>query len=186
MAPFKPELSGSECDYCDNLPTMSPLNPLSEIPISPKSRTTMYVPQNHRRSARKVNFSKYMDVFVGFHLDDYTYDEYMDSWYTPEEMDRFKMEIRQVLKILNDGGSVEEDGETTIRGLEFQTQKGIGERTFKRFQAKKNVFAEQDRQYETYSFRPEHLALVYFSVSNKCQIEASIRGLMDEHIAQIL
>jgi hypothetical protein len=132
---------------------------------------------------RRVTFDPLAKVERVLHIDEYTDDETEDTWISPKEFENIRDEIQKLVAIVNNGGQLEENDDTTMRGLEYRTISGGRLRYKNKRQARSAVLDEQDRQWETEADDPEYLSMLYYGMSYKIAIEAKERGQKDELIA---
>jgi hypothetical protein len=132
---------------------------------------------------RRVTFNHFVKVERVLHLSEYTDDEMDDTWISRKECEKIRNEIKKLVQIVNDGGTLEENDDTTMRGLEYRTISGCERRSKNKLLARSAVLDEQDRQWEIGEGDPEYISWIYNTMSYKLAIEAKERGQEDELIA---
>ena len=130
-------------------------------------------------SAKQVQFSNQACGRRVLHLKDYTHREIEASWYTSDEVQRHRQNVKRVATALNKGATIDE-ARDSVRGLEFQTETGRRQRQRNRDDSWKAVFEEQKRQKEAGLCCPTSIAKVYSGASYKCEMTARMFGLADE------
>jgi hypothetical protein len=106
-------------------------------------------------------------------LDEFTDDEYADSYYSPAEYLRLRKRERQLLRRLKMVGDVGTEDDTL--GLESESENR--EKHVFIECAQKSVFSEQERQFETEEHDPERLAKLYSRASEESCDRANLRAV---------
>jgi hypothetical protein len=106
-------------------------------------------------------------------LDEFTDDEYADSYYSPAEYLCLRKRERQLLRRLKMVGDVGTEDDTL--GLESQSENR--EKHVLIECAQNSVFSEQERQFETEEHDPERLAKLYSRASEESCDRANLRAV---------
>jgi hypothetical protein len=106
-------------------------------------------------------------------LDEFTDDEYADSYYSPAEYLRLRKHERQLLRRLKMVGDVGTDDDAL--GLESKSENR--EKHVFIECAQKSVFSEQERQFDTDEHDPERLGELYSRASEESCDRANLRAI---------
>ena len=97
------------------------------------------------RKRKQVTFSPHVRAKGILHVDDYTDEELVSTWYGPEDMEQIKKDIRQTLAKMESGElEQDEDKHFCRRGLESRTKDGASMKKHIRRTARNAVLDGQD------------------------------------------
>ena len=124
-----------ECDFSDS----------SQELKNPQKATVQGNPGFSERPPKlSVSFKPMTLIYDIPTLDDYTAEEIKDSWYTAEEVQQIREDIKADVVLLEAGQLVE----SRQRGLECRTKKGMRRKFYFREKAYEAVFSEIEFQHE--------------------------------------
>lgn len=119
---------------------------------------------------KRVSFHKLVNVRATLHANDMTIDEINDTWYTKEELHKFKQRPQ--------------DETDDTRGLEASSQEGRKRRRRNVCNAINLVMDEQDIQFMNGENDPEIIRSIYLEVSWKSQAVAQHLAREDERFVR--
>mmetsp|Transcript_36516 Transcript_36516/g.51618 ORF Transcript_36516/g.51618 Transcript_36516/m.51618 type:complete len:223 (+) Transcript_36516:87-755(+) len=132
----------------------------------------------NRKEFLQVSFHMTVSVRPSLHVNDFTDEEYFNSWYSPDEMADMKADIAPTLRMVKNGMN-QLPPHMTLRGLEFRSRTGAMKRRTNKTSAMMAVLNEQELQLSQGYWDPEQIRKQYLSTSQACQKEAYARGLDD-------
>lgn len=163
----------------DNTVTMGPLINEHKAITNIKETKSQHVQEKKKKNVSFARTAKYKRCLC---RENYSFEEYDASWYSHEEMDMIKAEIKATLQMMEDceldDGDVdaEHDGYCKI-GLEARTNLGAEQKRKTRRRAYNAVLEEQSLQYNEYVSDPDALAFVYRQCTMKSQEDAHRAGI---------
>ena len=143
---------------------------------------------------KRVSFVPFTTQRHYLHIQDYTPDEIMASWYTPYEIKDIQAETKLLIRKVDGAPTIEGRDhviDELLLGLEGYTYEGSKKKRLSRRNAKYALFYEQEDQ-KLFSVPDEHgrtfwdlddLAEEYMMHTYESQQEAHQRGLRYEHYA---
>ena len=144
---------------------------------------TKYISSSISPVAKTVCFASHVEVFFVERIDDFTADEVASVWYSNNEFDRMKQEIKIMVNFMEIGTQLASNKES-FRGLEHRTRKGAWAKFHCKKIAYSSVLDEQDIQWETGVSDCDAIALVYMEHSVICRDTALRLGRQDAVAAQ--
>ena len=133
---------------------------------------------------RKVSFNSNVACLLVLHLNDYTNDEFQASFYSPEEIQRIRQEVRDTLDEMKQGNKLDETKHCR-RGLECKTPAGLQRRNHNKRTTRKAVLQIQEEQFAEWGdCDPEQLARVSWECTKEAKVSAYITGLSDTFFAR--
>mmetsp|Transcript_11846 Transcript_11846/g.18182 ORF Transcript_11846/g.18182 Transcript_11846/m.18182 type:complete len:179 (+) Transcript_11846:273-809(+) len=157
-------------DDCDNQSVAS-----GEIIVAD---TTSKPNRPDRPNKRSVTFFKDVTVREIVHVDDMSDKEKKSTWYTRDDLKRFRVKLyRDVLKLQN--GTTKDDKDLTLRGLECRSEEGLKSRRTNICESITAVLDEQDLQYESSCHNEEKIRKIYKEKTYQCEIDAQRVGASD-------
>uniref|UniRef100_A0A7S0F747 Uncharacterized protein n=1 Tax=Craspedostauros australis TaxID=1486917 RepID=A0A7S0F747_9STRA len=134
---------------------------------------------------RSVTFSKTVSVRPVLHVFNYSDSEFHATWCVEKDYKRIKMDNLATLKMLKEGKKIDEDDKQySVRGLEGSYGPGTVRRRKNKQRARDAVLDEQELQRDEGVCDTELMADVYYGYSHRCQSDAHLRALRDQHIAR--
>jgi hypothetical protein len=134
---------------------------------------------------RKVSFNERMKVRRHVHINDFSDDEKEASWWTSDEVNHIKANIRSTIKLLEAGIFSEDhhlDEGLSLRGLEAVTPEGAVLKRCNKEQAWDNVLDEQDFQLQQGEAYNEHrIYNAYKDISRRCHEAARLMAQRDQY-----
>ena len=126
-----------------------------------------------------VSFNPNAYMYRVLHINEYSKEEVLSSWYTTEEFKEIKGNIKSTLLKMDLGVPLDEDKEECSQGLETYTMKGSTRKLQHRQAAAFAVFDEQDEQDELgyCTDSDERIADVYQRHTYASHIVARARGV---------
>jgi hypothetical protein len=115
-------------------------------------------------------------------LDDYSDEEIARTWYNEQEQEIIAHKCHKIIRKLKNNSI--DSGQYCIRGLEGTAGARKSMINYNRRKAYDAVLYEQEAQFEDERDDQELIAQLYRAVSAQCQIEATERGLNDEHAVE--
>jgi hypothetical protein len=155
-----------------------------------KEMKSKYEQEMMKTKKKNVSFARTAKYRRCLRREDYNAKECEASWYSHEEMNMIKAEIKATLRMmeaceLDDGEArAEHDGYCRI-GLEARTLLGAQQKRNTRRRAYNAVLEEQSLQYAEEFSDPEALAFVYRECSVKSQDDAHRAGLEMERLLMV-
>eukprot|EP00543_Licmophora_paradoxa_P001305 CAMPEP_0202454516 /NCGR_PEP_ID=MMETSP1360-20130828/12222_1 /ASSEMBLY_ACC=CAM_ASM_000848 /TAXON_ID=515479 /ORGANISM="Licmophora paradoxa, Strain CCMP2313" /LENGTH=194 /DNA_ID=CAMNT_0049073845 /DNA_START=49 /DNA_END=633 /DNA_ORIENTATION=+ len=134
--------------------------------------------KNKKKPKRRVHFKKTAKVRACLSIDDYTDEEYFNSWMTPEEFFALKKETRSL--VLGKSANGDRRCRSSYRGLESHTREGLLERESYRLAGLMAVINEQARQRMSGEQDDARISLVYRQAIGDCAKKPIERALKDE------
>ena len=136
---------------------------------------------SHR--AKSVSFAPIAQMVRVLHVNDYTDEEYYNTWYSHMEYMIFKADIRRTIEATSeDDGSrqVSENDRGCLRGLETRTFEASQRKQQKRRTVVTAVLREQVSQLRDGIINPRRLAEVTRELTCDCQLTAHLVGMQDQ------
>lgn len=159
-------------------------------------------PQQHERGTTKtrttkrsikVSFNKGVRVYHHIHLNDFSDDEVMNTWFMDEDTARINAECAltvNLLSVLSSPSSrttlVGGDNQSPLcfRGLEYRTQDGANNRRENKSLGWDTVLHKQECQYRIGEHDDESIARAYREATGHCAVAASLIGLADAQVVR--
>ena len=142
-----------------------------------------------KKSKKSVSFFQSVYVKNSLHINDYSDREVAATWYDSHEYAAMKVEIQDLLILLNNKGffkneDIPKDIAASIRGIEIRTPRRSRERNMNRKMATESVIYEQFCQREKDVYDDDALAKVYIAATRHCRDTAYIAAQKDMQSAQ--
>jgi hypothetical protein len=133
--------------------------------------------KSSKKTKKRVSFYERAKVKRSLHIVDYTPQEMVACWYTPEEYQAMHEEVRLTAKWMEQGDDCLKFNESLYctRGLEYRTQAGADQRNRNKRQALHTVLQCQASSASS----EEQLKQAYQDVVGPCRLEAYLLGLAD-------
>jgi hypothetical protein len=142
--------------------------------------------RSKRDPNRRVRFSPMVKVVRVIHLNDFEDHEIDDCYYTKNDFERIKADLKLTVRLMELGKLEEDTIEFCRRGTEYRTPQGARSRALNKEVARGALLDEQESQWEKDSFDPDALARIYHDSSKHCALEAYELGKRDEEEARQL
>ena len=138
------------------------------------------------RQAKSVSFAPTAQMVRVLHVNDYTDEEYYNTWYSQMEYMIFKADIRRTIEATSeeDGSrEVSENDRWCLRGLEKLSFEASQRKQKKRRAVVTAVLCEQVSQLRDGIINPRRLAEVTRELTCDCQLTAHLVGMQDQRTA---
>jgi hypothetical protein len=157
----------------------------SQKPTTPSMKHLPFVPPlspgKRPQESRFVAFDERVRVRKTIHINNYSHDEVDATWYSKEELQAIKKDIRHVAKLIEDGLVTNRWGnDYSFRGVDLHVPDAARRRTVDKSVHCEAVLMEQDLQVEVGSCDPESMASVSRRYSKKSAELAHKVALIDE------
>jgi hypothetical protein len=136
-----------------------------------------------QQQQRSVSFYDAVECIRTLHINDYTDEEVLNTWFTQREYQGMKQEVKLTVDLMNKKATFEEDVSFSSRGLENKADDAIVEVAEHRYDAMDAVLDEQDRQQEAGVCDPHTLSLAYAEYSFISHVASFLMAAEDEKIA---
>ena len=174
-------------------PTNSMSKPSSQLNHNPVDEATTPRLKQQRKSqtgkllrrekkTRRVSFNKRVHVKLSLHLNNYTDQEILDTWFTEHEYQDMKESTQALVSLVEQQQEQERDlppdvaqtieEESDCGGILVHTAEGRRVRALRKSHARFVVFKEQHKQFECGVFDEDYMAFLYEQVSAVSKEEA--------------
>lgn len=139
-----------------------------------------------KKARRRISFAEYTTIRSTIHIDDYSDDEVVATWYDEKELQGIKSSIKAILMreshndADNDDVDFTQSEEPCSRGLEGFTTFGAAQKKSNKADAAMAVFSEQESQLNYGIVNEDVIAVLYARLTRHCQAVAHCRALQDE------
>jgi hypothetical protein len=140
-----------------------------------------------KKARRHISFAEYHTIRSTIHIDDYSDDEVLATWYDKTELQGIKTSIKAFLMRErnndadnNDEADSSHTEEPCSRGLEGFTLFGAAQKKRSKADAAMAVFSEQRTQLNYGVVNEDAIAVLYARFTRQCQAVAHCRALQDE------
>mmetsp|Transcript_7559 Transcript_7559/g.11717 ORF Transcript_7559/g.11717 Transcript_7559/m.11717 type:complete len:188 (-) Transcript_7559:10-573(-) len=129
-------------------------------------------------SCLSVSFSPLITIKEVLHVFDYTPEEAIDTWYSVEDIRRWKTESKRMAR-----GEIPID---EARGIENRSAEASQKKRHNKRFARLAVLQEQANQRREGISDADSIADAYFECNEHCQVAANMVGIRDETEARII
>lgn len=151
----------------------------TEVPKIGKRPLHKTVPKTTSRPAG-VHFNEMVEVRAHIHVNDYTDEEYTDSWFSRKELKDLKGCLGITVRMMVSGNLEEDTDEYCSRGLEIRTSAGCEQRKMNKRRGWDAALGEQERQQTRCIDDPELIASAFIQATAASRKIALMNGLRDE------
>ena len=153
--------------------------------LSAESIATTYVVTLKSIPKRKrVRFVSTANFVETLHINNYTTEEFRNTWYSREEYSRINKELKESLALQESGLCSEEtigkDNCCCFRGLETKTEIGFLRRKRNKRNGMQAVLVEQENQQKDHMYDTKAIAMAYHFMTKHCVTLAREMGIADE------
>mmetsp|Transcript_10727 Transcript_10727/g.15784 ORF Transcript_10727/g.15784 Transcript_10727/m.15784 type:complete len:237 (-) Transcript_10727:304-1014(-) len=134
--------------------------------------------------SKSVSFFPGVSVREVLHVNDYTDDEMILTWYRGEDYQKIKMSFYHVVQKISSGCWRGDTDQETSRGLEYRHMEGSNRRKTNKLNGLMAVLDEQERQWKEGFEDDESIRAVYHMVTVDCAQSAYLMGINDEQDVQ--
>mmetsp|Transcript_7934 Transcript_7934/g.12152 ORF Transcript_7934/g.12152 Transcript_7934/m.12152 type:complete len:227 (-) Transcript_7934:1985-2665(-) len=142
--------------------------------------------ENSLAISKSVSFFPGVSVREVLHVNDYTDEEMILTWYRGEDYQKIKMSFYHVVQKISSGCWRGDTDQETSRGLEYRHIEGSNRRKTNKLNGLMAVLDEQDRQWRDGLEDDESIASVYLTVTADCAQSAHELGIRDEQDVQAI
>lgn len=130
--------------------------------------------------SKSVSFFPGVSVREVLHVNDYTDEEMILTWYRGEDYQKIKMSFYHVVQKISSGCWLGDTDQETSRGLEYRHIEGSNRRKTNKLNGLMAVLDEQEKQWRDGLEDDESIASVYLKVTADCAQSAHELGKRDE------
>mmetsp|Transcript_10209 Transcript_10209/g.14650 ORF Transcript_10209/g.14650 Transcript_10209/m.14650 type:complete len:202 (-) Transcript_10209:69-674(-) len=130
------------------------------------------------QARKRISFHKSVNLQLCLHADDYTDEEFQNTWYSPEELLSMKRERQTTLRLINRLSTLPSKS-LTFRGLENRTTLGDLEQKANVLSGLMAVINEQAQQKARGTNDVESIRAIYIRMTSHCQVVSHQRGIQD-------
>ena len=162
---------------------------VAEHSFSPSisNKTSKTSPTNKKSIKKSITFSEAVKVKKTIHINNYTDDEIDACWYSNEECQRIRSDVKYAIQLVNNGLLEQDTEQYSRRGVECKTRENQLRRKQLRMAAWFAVFEEQEYQYDEQhvdELDVEYISHAYKTASSAALKIARATALKDELEAQ--